>query len=120
MSRVFVYGTLLEDSIARKLLGRLPRHKPARLQGYARYRVKDASFPAIIPEASATVDGRVRLGDWAAQQFKRVHTECCAASALSRFLHESTACHPRTGCFGGYELPAAGVLRPLRQRDKDL
>lgn len=63
MSRVFVYGTLLEDSIARKLLGRLPPHKPARLQGYARYRVKNASFPAIIRETGAEVIGRVRAGD---------------------------------------------------------
>jgi hypothetical protein len=61
MKNVFVYGTLLDDRIAKGLLGRLPKHKPARLFGFARYRVKKAAFPAIIAQKDAFVDGRVSL-----------------------------------------------------------
>lgn len=62
MANVFVYGTLLEDRIAKGLLGRLPKHKPATLHGYARYCVKHASFPAIVSEPGNSVEGRVRPG----------------------------------------------------------
>jgi gamma-glutamylcyclotransferase (GGCT)/AIG2-like uncharacterized protein YtfP len=60
MTSVFVYGTLLEDRRAQGLLGRLPHHRPAKLLGYARYRVRGAPFPAIIPESGSSVEGRVR------------------------------------------------------------
>jgi gamma-glutamylcyclotransferase (GGCT)/AIG2-like uncharacterized protein YtfP len=60
MASVFVYGTLLDDRIARGLLGRLPHNRPAKLPGYTRYHVKHAIFPAITPESGSSVEGRVR------------------------------------------------------------
>lgn len=60
MASVFVYGTLLEDRIAKGLLGRLPPHRPATLPNFARYCVKDAAFPAIVTEEGSKVEGRVR------------------------------------------------------------
>jgi Gamma-glutamyl cyclotransferase, AIG2-like len=59
-SRAFVYGTLQVPRIVKALLKREPETKPAKLQGYARYRVKDALFPAIVPEPSSSVQGMVR------------------------------------------------------------
>jgi hypothetical protein len=61
MKNVFVYGTLLDDRIAKGLLGRLPKHVPARLHDFARYRVNKAAFPAIVTQQQACVDGRVSL-----------------------------------------------------------
>jgi gamma-glutamylcyclotransferase (GGCT)/AIG2-like uncharacterized protein YtfP len=84
MVSVFVYGTLLDDRMARGLLGRLPHNRPAKLPGYARYRVKNATFPAITPESGSSVEGRVR---------------CCGTAAapdLSTFLTSKLDQPPRS------------------------
>jgi gamma-glutamylcyclotransferase (GGCT)/AIG2-like uncharacterized protein YtfP len=59
MANVFVYGTLMADQVAKGLLGRVPASKPASLQGYARFRVKGAAFPAIVAHPQEMVKGKV-------------------------------------------------------------
>ena len=56
---VFVYGTLMADQIAGKLLGRIPASSEAKLSDYIRYRVKGVAFPAIVAKAGQSVEGKV-------------------------------------------------------------
>eukprot|EP00878_Enallax_costatus_P017780 GHUV01018682.1.p1 GENE.GHUV01018682.1~~GHUV01018682.1.p1 ORF type:complete len:147 (+),score=12.20 GHUV01018682.1:308-748(+) len=44
----FVYGTLMAPEVLNLLIKRVPPHKPAKLSGYSRYRVKGQVFPAIL------------------------------------------------------------------------
>eukprot|EP01025_Chloroclados_australasicus_P023825 TRINITY_DN24033_c0_g1_i2.p1 TRINITY_DN24033_c0_g1~~TRINITY_DN24033_c0_g1_i2.p1 ORF type:complete len:230 (+),score=16.98 TRINITY_DN24033_c0_g1_i2:84-692(+) len=62
MANVFVYGTLMSDQIARGVIGVLPPRHPAVLKGYTRYRVRDASFPAIVAEEGGQVKGMMFTG----------------------------------------------------------
>ncbi len=60
---VFVYGTLQFPDIARAVTGQeRPAAEPATLYDYARYAVKRAPFPAIVPEAGGHVRGLVYTG----------------------------------------------------------
>lgn len=62
MDRLFVYGTLQYPELLEHLLGRIPPHRPARLEGYARYAVRDADYPGIIPQEGAWTDGLILYG----------------------------------------------------------
>lgn len=56
----FVYGTLMAPEVLNLLIKRVPPHKPAKLSGFSRYRVKGQVFPAIVPAApSSQVSGLV-------------------------------------------------------------
>lgn len=61
MSHLFAYGTLQHPLILSSILGREPESVPARLDGFARYRIRDEDFPGIVPEKNAVVDGTVFL-----------------------------------------------------------
>lgn len=89
MASVFVYGTLLEDRIAKGLLGRLPPHRLATLPNFARYKVKGAAFPAIVTESGSRVRGRVRLSLSAAA--------CTRTAALHPQVRQSSVC-PKICC----------------------
>eukprot|EP00892_Ulva_mutabilis_P012450 jgi/Ulvmu1/9578/UM054_0008.1 len=56
---VFVYGTLMADQIAGKLLGRVPASCQATLQNHIRYKVKGHAFPAIVEKEGETVEGKL-------------------------------------------------------------
>lgn len=68
MDRLFAYGTLQYPGLLQQLLGRIPPHRPARLQGYARYTVNGADYPGIVPEAGCCTEGIVlqgiQAGEW--------------------------------------------------------
>jgi gamma-glutamylcyclotransferase (GGCT)/AIG2-like uncharacterized protein YtfP len=49
MNKIFVYGTLMAESVVTTLIGRMPPHDKARVFGYARYPVRDRVYPAIVP-----------------------------------------------------------------------
>jgi hypothetical protein len=57
ISLLFAYGTLQHPRVMAHVLGRIPDHMPARLPGFARYRMKGFDFPGIIPEESTETDG---------------------------------------------------------------
>jgi gamma-glutamyl AIG2-like cyclotransferase len=60
--RLYAYGTLQVPEIFRRIVGRsLPSH-PARLEGYARYRVCDRVYPAIVEQPGGCVTGVVYSG----------------------------------------------------------
>lgn len=54
---LFVYGTLQDGRVIRAVTGKVFPAEAAVLHGYCRYRVKDADYPGICPDASASVDG---------------------------------------------------------------
>lgn len=56
---LFVYGSLLFEEVFQAVTGVSPPHTPAVLEGFARYRVRDATYPAIVPEAGARTEGAV-------------------------------------------------------------
>lgn len=60
--RIFVYGTLQFPAIARAVTGRSLAARPARLPGFARYRVRDAPYPGIVPRAGSGVPGLLYEG----------------------------------------------------------
>lgn len=56
---VFVYGSLLFADIFEAVTGGSPARVGARLEGYARYRLRGESYPAIVPEPGARTAGAV-------------------------------------------------------------
>jgi len=57
VSRLFVYGTLMDDERVRRLVGRpLPR-RPAVLEGYCRTLDPSIGYPVVHPLAGSSVDG---------------------------------------------------------------
>lgn len=61
MMNVFVYGSLLFPEITKGLCGQKVKIEDAVLEGYKRYALKGADYPAIIPKKNSTVNGRVLL-----------------------------------------------------------
>lgn len=69
--RLFVYGTLLFDEIAAKVVGRVPRVAPATLHGYRRIRLRDRPYPAIRRARAAHVSGHL-LSGLTGKQLRRI------------------------------------------------
>ncbi|CAH2044984.1 unnamed protein product [Thlaspi arvense] len=59
---VFVYGSILEPAVAAVILDRSADTVPALLHGYHRYKLKDRSYPCIVPFESGKVNGLVITG----------------------------------------------------------
>lgn len=58
-SRIFVYGTLRDEHLVRRLLGRPLPWRPAVLDGYRCTTDASIGFPVVHPLAGASVDGRL-------------------------------------------------------------
>lgn len=56
---VFVYGSLLFADVFEAVTGASPPRAEARLAGYARYRLRGETYPAIVPEPGAQTVGAV-------------------------------------------------------------
>ncbi len=56
---LFVYGSLLFEPVVRAVAGAALDSCPATLDGYRRYGVAGARYPAIAAQPGATVQGRV-------------------------------------------------------------
>jgi len=59
---LFTYGTLQNAAVFAAVVGRSWPSSPARLLGYARYRVNDKPYPAIVSEPGAEVHGSLYEG----------------------------------------------------------
>lgn len=57
MPSLFCYGTLQVPAVMLAVTGRVPTGVPARLPGYARFCVKDADYPGIVPSRTDETDG---------------------------------------------------------------
>lgn len=62
MSDVFVYGTLLLPELQRRVTGRTFEAVLARVHGFARRRVRGETYPSLVPEVGAAVDGALLRG----------------------------------------------------------
>ena len=61
-SRLFVYGTLQDEHLVERLLGRRLPWQPAVLEGYCRMLDASIGYPVVHPLAGASVDGRLLDG----------------------------------------------------------
>jgi len=69
MRKLFAYGTLQLPEVMLTVTGRTFPAQPARLDGYARHRLRGKSYPGICPAPGAAVDGLLLVGlDAEAQQ----------------------------------------------------
>jgi gamma-glutamylcyclotransferase (GGCT)/AIG2-like uncharacterized protein YtfP len=59
---VFTYGSLQFPRVLAAVIGRVPPREPAVLEGFARYRVRGASYPGIVAEPGARTEGTVWRG----------------------------------------------------------
>jgi gamma-glutamylcyclotransferase (GGCT)/AIG2-like uncharacterized protein YtfP len=59
IARLFVYGTLRDESLVERLLGRRLHWQPAVLEGYCRTLDASIGYPVVHPLAGASVDGRL-------------------------------------------------------------
>ena len=59
MNALFIYGTLMDDSLSFGLLGTALPKEPAVLQGFAKRRVQDEAFPGIFADDESEVRGQV-------------------------------------------------------------
>jgi gamma-glutamylcyclotransferase (GGCT)/AIG2-like uncharacterized protein YtfP len=58
-ARVFVYGTLQDETLVERLLGRRLRWQPAVLEGYRRMLDASIGYPVVHPLEGASIDGRL-------------------------------------------------------------
>ena len=54
---LFCYGSLEFAEVMREVTGRSFAGEPATLDGFARYRVRDADYPGLVPESGARTVG---------------------------------------------------------------
>lgn len=59
---VFVYGSLLADEVVAALLGRRPARAPASVAGYARFALKDVSYPSATHTGAGLLSGSLLRG----------------------------------------------------------
>ena len=57
MPSLFCYGTLQVPAVMQAVTGRVHNGISARLPGYARFCVKDAEYPGIVPSKTDETDG---------------------------------------------------------------
>jgi gamma-glutamylcyclotransferase (GGCT)/AIG2-like uncharacterized protein YtfP len=62
MDKLFVYGTLIEDTFVRELIGRVPPSQPAVLSGYGVGRHPTAPHATAEPDPGASIAGKVYEG----------------------------------------------------------
>ncbi|HEB86408.1 MAG TPA: gamma-glutamylcyclotransferase [Gammaproteobacteria bacterium] len=58
---LFTYGTLEIPQVAQIITGQVLTGAPARLEGYARYQLKNHAYPGIIQEVGASITGTLYL-----------------------------------------------------------
>jgi len=69
--RVFVYGTLTFPEVLCAVTGRDIPSRPARLAGFARFRLRGLSYPGVVAAPGASTDGRA-LEDVSAAELARL------------------------------------------------
>lgn len=105
---LFVYGTLMDEDVLNRVVGRpVPASSigVAYVDGYRRVYVKDSYFPILIEAENATVEGRLvnGLGARAVQRLIRFEGRQFRLKRLSVRLEHGRAAEAE--CF----LPVAGV-----------
>jgi gamma-glutamylcyclotransferase (GGCT)/AIG2-like uncharacterized protein YtfP len=122
-SRVFVYGTLQVPHVLKRVLGRAPTMVAATLDGYRRGRVVGKSYPAVVAEPLAQVDGAVLCdvssGDWPLLDAYEgeLYTRTMVTVTLDDFRKCGAACYVlRAGCEQLFD-PTPWSLEHFLERD---
>ena len=91
---LFVYGSLLDDTLMRNILGFSPKGKDATLDNYAE--VSFNNFPSIVPQEGSSVYGKtyeleaedyVKLDEWESR-YNRANVETRNGEAQVYVLKE--------------------------------
>lgn len=61
MPHLFFYGTLMHPEVFSRVVRGTYRSEPAVLTGFARYRVRDQAYPAMIEQPGSEVAGQIRF-----------------------------------------------------------
>jgi gamma-glutamylcyclotransferase (GGCT)/AIG2-like uncharacterized protein YtfP len=99
---LFCYGSLEFAEVMRRVTGQTFAGEPATLDGFARYRVRDADYPGLVPEPGARTEGTLYRG-----------LDADSLAALDRFegaLYERRSLDVRTRD-GGPESAQVYVVR---------
>lgn len=110
---LFVYGTLMVPRIFAAVCGTVRPQVPAELADHARYRVRGAVYPGLIPQAGARTAGRLVSGIDAAlwQRLDAFEGEFYERCAVEVRLPDGRACAAAT-----YLVATAGRAALTRQR----
>ena len=91
---IFTYGSLLFTEIMQAVTGKLFPSQSATLRDYARYGVRSANYPGIIPAPGAYVEGRLyqdvdqaaveHLDFFEGDLYRRVSVDVDAGSGIVR------------------------------------
>lgn len=82
--QVFVYGTLLIPDIMREVTGRQYAGTPATLRDYRRYRLRNRSYPGLLYEPGAGVEGMLfEVGPVALAALDRYEDPCYERHTLT-------------------------------------
>jgi gamma-glutamylcyclotransferase (GGCT)/AIG2-like uncharacterized protein YtfP len=102
---LFAYGTLMLPALVEALLGRRLPARPARLDSFARYRVRGRPYPGIVAEPGAATEGVLlegltpedlrRLDAFEGPRYQRCRVEVTAAGGAR--LPAETYVIPETG-----------------------
>lgn len=92
--QLFAYGTLQVPAIVAQIVGRPLAGVPARLDGYARYRVEGRVYPAVVEAAAGEVAGILyagldaaeleRLDIYEGDLYERREVAVCVGPVLAR------------------------------------
>ncbi len=61
MTNFFFYGTLMHPKVLQRVVRNEHRAEPATLHGFARYKVRGQTYPAMIEQRDGVVEGIVRF-----------------------------------------------------------
>lgn len=108
-SRLFVYGTLQDERLVERLLGRRLAWRPAVLEGYCRMLDASIGYPVVHPLAGSSVDGRLledldhetlaALDAYEGREYRRVtvRVQTSDGRAVEAFTYVPAATTPSSG-----------------------
>ncbi|WP_158675633.1 gamma-glutamylcyclotransferase family protein [Nocardia stercoris] len=59
---LFAYGTLQASEVMKTLIGRVPDHRPAELEGWTAARLPDRVYPGLVRRAGQRISGQLVTG----------------------------------------------------------
>lgn len=111
VARLFVYGTLQDDSLVERLTGRRLPSRPAMLPGYRRIVDPSIGYPVVREAAGARVDGKLldgladrdlkALDAYEGHQYHRivVRVRASGGQAIHAYTYIPAKSSPRTKSF---------------------
>jgi gamma-glutamylcyclotransferase (GGCT)/AIG2-like uncharacterized protein YtfP len=100
---LFAYGTLRHPAVITYVLGREPEREEVEVEGFVRYRIRNADYPGILPQRGSRIDGTL-FRDITPEEWERLDEY-----ESDLYLRQTvTVLHPE----GGTSIAFAYVLPP--------